>query len=146
MLRRCIRPMRRLRLRTCDCVAPGAIRGHRDGDETGRRGLRVFARVSRRRRRRQLVTDSYRSGEALKSQEIYTAKNNREASMKSLNTLIILAVALGAAPALAQTPAPAAPAAARGRGPQTNWWSQPGGEGGPERTVWAGRRRPEPRY
>src|SRR5205814_2862264 len=79
------RRSRGYRVRTCDCMAPGAIRGHRDGDETCRRGLRVFARVSRGRRRRQLVTDSDRSGEALKSQEIYTAKNNREASMKSLH-------------------------------------------------------------
>ena len=55
------------RLCTGDGVAPGAIRGHRDGDEACRRGLRVFARVSRTRRRRQLVTDSHRSQEALKA-------------------------------------------------------------------------------
>jgi hypothetical protein len=58
--------------------------------------------------------------------------------MKSLNTLIIVAIALGAAPALAQTPAAAVPA--------TNWWSQAGGEGGPERTVWAGQKTPETPY
>src|SRR5687768_2968941 len=45
------------RLRTRDCVAPAAIRGHRDGDEACRRRLRVFARVSRRRRCGQRITD-----------------------------------------------------------------------------------------
>src|SRR5205807_10042155 len=75
-------------------------------------------------------------------------KKYREASVKALNILIVLAIALGAAPALAQTPAPAAPArggGARGGGPQTNWWSQAGGENGPERTVWAGQKTPETR-
>ena len=66
--------------------------------------------------------------------------------MKPLNTLIIVAMALGAAPALAQTPAPAAPAAAPARVAPTNWWSQAGGESGPERTVWAGQKTPETPY
>ena len=60
--------------------------------------------------------------------------------MRSLNTLIVLAVALGAAPALAQTPAPAAPT------PQANWWSPAGGEDGPARTVWAAQKTPETPY
>src|SRR3970040_723215 len=71
----------------------------------------------------------------------------REASVKLLTpTLITLAMVLGAAPALAQTPAPAAPAAAPARVPQTNWWSQAGGEAGPERTVWAAQKTPETPY
>ena len=37
---------------------------------------------------------------------------------------------LAAAPAQAQTPAPAASADTPARGPQTNWWSQAGGENG----------------
>src|SRR5207253_1025391 len=44
-------------------------------------------------------------------------------------------MAFAAAPALAQTLAPAAPAAAPARGPQTNWWSQAGGEDGQEPKV-----------
>ena len=55
--------------------------------------------------------------------------------MKLLNTWITLAVAFAAAPALALSTA--APAAAPARGPETNWWSQAGGENGPERIVWA---------
>ena len=62
--------------------------------------------------------------------------------MKSLSTWITLAMAFAAAPALAQTPAPAAPA----RAPQTNWWSQAGGENGPERVVWAAQKTPETPY
>jgi len=63
--------------------------------------------------------------------------------VKSVNTWITLALALAAAPALAQTPAPATAAA---RGPQTNWWSQAGGENGPERIVWAAQKTPETPY
>ena len=59
-------------------------------------------------------------------------------------TLIALVMAVAAAPALAQTPA--APAAPPARAPQTNWWSQPGAENGPERTVWAAQKDPETRY
>ena len=67
--------------------------------------------------------------------------------MKSLTpALIILAMVLGAVPALAQTPAPAAPAAPPARGPQANWWSQAGAENGPERTVWAAQKTPETPY
>jgi len=67
--------------------------------------------------------------------------------VKSLNTLVALAMVLGAAPALAQTPAPAPPPATPpARGPQTNWWSQPGAENGPERTVWAAQKDPETPY
>ena len=66
--------------------------------------------------------------------------------MKSLNTWITLAMVLGAAPALAQTVTPAAPAAAPAPGPQTNWWSQAGGENGPERIVWAAQKTPETPY
>ncbi len=67
--------------------------------------------------------------------------------MRSLTpTLIMLAVLLRAAAALAQAPAPAAPAAPPARGPQTNWWSQAGGESGPARTVWAAQKTPETPY
>jgi len=70
--------------------------------------------------------------------------------VKSLNTWIVLAIALAAAPALAQTPtpAPAAPerGGGRGRGAQSNWWSQAGGENGPERVVWAAQKTPETPY
>src|SRR6478672_4932155 len=62
-------------------------------------------------------------------------------SVKSLTTWIMLAMAFVAAPARAQTPA-AAPA----RGPETNWWSQAGGENGPERIVWAAQKTPETPY
>ena len=56
--------------------------------------------------------------------------------MRSLTpALILLAVAFGAAPALAQTPSPPA-----------NWWSQAGAENGPERTVWAAQKTPETPY
>src|SRR5262249_30291920 len=55
------------RLRTCHCVAPGTIRGRRDGDETCCGGLRVFTRVSSGGRRRQFVADRHRSTEALKA-------------------------------------------------------------------------------
>ena len=64
--------------------------------------------------------------------------------MRSLKTLIMLAIALSAAPTLAQTPAPGAPAPARA--PQTNWWSQAGAENGPDRTVWAAQKDPETPY
>src|SRR5262245_26468449 len=53
--------------------------------------------------------------------------------MKALNTWITLAIAGAAAPVLAQTP-------------QTNWWSQAGGENGPERIVWAAQKTPETPY
>ena len=66
--------------------------------------------------------------------------------MKSLNTWITLAMAFAAAPALAQTPARAAAAAAPARESQTNWWSQAGGENGPERIVWAAQKTPETSY
>ena len=67
--------------------------------------------------------------------------------MRSLKTLIVLALALAAAPALAQAPTPPAPAAPPARGvPQTNWWSQPGAENGPERIVWAAQKDPETPY
>src|SRR5262245_22930266 len=66
--------------------------------------------------------------------------------MKSLHTWIILAMAVAAAPAFAQTPAPAAPAAALARALQTNWWSQAGGENGPERIVWAAKKTTETPY
>ena len=65
--------------------------------------------------------------------------------MKSLNTWITLAMVFAAAPALAQTTTPPA-AAAPARGPQTNWWSQAGGENGPERIVWAAQKTPETPY
>ena len=64
--------------------------------------------------------------------------------MKSLNTLVVLAMAWGAAPVLAQTPTPPAPPAPAA--PQTNWWSQAGGETGPERIVWAAQKTPETPY
>jgi hypothetical protein len=66
--------------------------------------------------------------------------------VRSVNTLIVLAMALGAVPALAQTPAPAGPPAAPARVPQTNWWSQAGAENGPERIVWAAQKSPETPY
>ena len=69
----------------------------------------------------------------------------QEARVKSLNMWITLAMACPS-PALAQTPALAAPAAVVARGPQTNWWSQAGGENGPERTVWAAQKTPETPY
>ena len=50
--------------------------------------------------------------------------------MKSLDTWITLAMVFAAAPALAQT----------------NWWSQAGGENGPERIVWAAQKTPETPY
>jgi mannose-6-phosphate isomerase-like protein (cupin superfamily) len=62
--------------------------------------------------------------------------------MKAFNTWITLAMAFAAAPALAQTPSAASPA----RGPQTNWWSEAGGENGPERIVWAAQKTPETPY
>ena len=66
--------------------------------------------------------------------------------MKALNTLLMLAVALSAAPAWAQTSTPAAPPAAPTSPRQTNWWSQAGAENGPERTVWAAQKSPETPY
>jgi len=62
--------------------------------------------------------------------------------MKAFNAWITLAMAFAAAPALAQTPSAASPA----RGPQTNWWSEAGGENGPERIVWAAQKTPETPY
>src|SRR6476469_9157483 len=67
-------------------------------------------------------------------------------SVKSLTMWITLAMAFVAAPALAQTPAAATAAAAPAKGPETNWWSQPGGENGPERVVWAAQKTPETPY
>src|SRR5256712_10194817 len=55
-------------------------------------------------------------------------------------------MAFAAAPALAQTPAPAAPAAAPASGAQRNWWSQAGGENGPERIDWPAQKTPETPY
>ena len=67
--------------------------------------------------------------------------------MKSLNTLVVLAMVLGAAPALAQTPAPARP---RQRHPpvarRRTGGLRPGAENGPERTVWAAQKDPETPY
>ena len=37
-------------------------------------------------------------------------------------------------------------AASPARGPQTNWWSEAGGENGPERIVWAAQKTPETPY
>jgi hypothetical protein len=71
-------------------------------------------------------------------------KQLKEAAVKSLNAWIMLAMALGAAPAVAQTPTPAAPSAPPAR--QTNWWSQAGGESGPDRVVWAAQKDPETPY
>src|SRR5262245_46824869 len=71
--------------------------------------------------------------------------SRQEDSVKSLNAWITLAMACVAAPALAQTP-PAAPAPARARAAETNWWSQAGGENGPERIVWAAQKTPETPY
>ncbi len=49
--------------------------------------------------------------------------------------LAALVFALAAAPALAQDGASSKGAA--------NWWSQAGGESGPQRTVWAAQKAPE---
>ena len=58
--------------------------------------------------------------------------------------LLATALVLGAAPALAQDQPPAA---GRARpAPQTNWWSQAGGENGPTRMVWAAHKSPETPY
>jgi len=57
------------------------------------------------------------------------------------SALIALALILGATPALAQ-----APAAAPAQTPQTNWWSAPAREDGPERIVWAAQKTPETPY
>src|SRR5499427_9163941 len=54
----------------------------------------------------------------------------QELSVNALNTWIALALAFAAAPASAQT----------------NWWSQAGGENGPERIVWAAQKTPETPY
>src|SRR5712671_5111158 len=51
-----------------------------------------------------------------------------------------------AASALAQTAAPPATATVPARGPKANWWSQAGGENGPERVVWAAQKTPETPY
>ena len=66
--------------------------------------------------------------------------------MRSLSAWITLAMALAAATALAQTPAPPASGATPATAPQTNWWSQAGGENGPERIVWAAQKTPETPY
>ena len=75
-----------------------------------------------------------------------TSTDRQEAPVKSFITWITLAMAFAAAPALSQTSAPSAPAVAPARGPQTNWWSQAGGENGPERIVWAAQKTPETPY
>jgi len=56
--------------------------------------------------------------------------------VKLLNTWITIAIALAGAPAVAQTTESA----------QANWWSQAGGENGPERVVWAAQKTPETPY
>src|SRR5688500_10229701 len=76
---------------------------------------------------------------------VYCTEKLREASVKALNTLLIVTLAVSAAPASAQAPTPAAPAAPA-RTPQTNWWSQAGGENGPDRVVWAAQKTPETPY
>ena len=53
------------------------------------------------------------------------------------SALLVLALVLGATPALAQTPKAAPPA---------NWWSEPAGENGPPRIVWAAQKTPETPY
>jgi len=58
--------------------------------------------------------------------------------VKSLHAWVTLPIAFAAAPVFAQT----APSA--GAGP--NWWSQAGGENGPERIVWAAQKTPETPY
>src|SRR5262245_55184813 len=70
----------------------------------------------------------------------------QEARVKSPNTWITLAIVLAAAPDLAQPPAPAPSTAAATRGSEANWWSQAGGENGPERVVWAAQKTPETPY
>src|SRR5262245_36470612 len=69
----------------------------------------------------------------------------QEGAVKSLDMWILLTVVLVAAPAVAQTAASAGSAAAPGE-LQTNWWSQAGGENGPERVVWAAQKTPETPY
>jgi mannose-6-phosphate isomerase-like protein (cupin superfamily) len=65
---------------------------------------------------------------------------SREAGMGSaISSLLALALVLGAAPALAQASSTARPS-------QPNWWSAPGGENGPSRTVWAAQKTPETPY
>src|SRR5580704_6217058 len=68
--------------------------------------------------------------------------------MKSTKTVLIaVGLMLACGPAWSQEAAPA-PAPARGaRVPQTNWWSQAGGDdGGPTRIVWAAQKTPETPY
>ncbi len=61
--------------------------------------------------------------------------------------LLALALVLGGAPVLAQTPAPsAATAPGRAQSNQTNWWSQAGGDNGATRIVWAAHKNPETPY
>src|SRR5271168_5424326 len=65
--------------------------------------------------------------------------------MKFMKTVLIaVGLMLARGPAWSQTAAPAPALGARV--PQTNWWSQAGGETGPTRVVWAAHKNPETPY
>jgi mannose-6-phosphate isomerase-like protein (cupin superfamily) len=70
--------------------------------------------------------------------------------MKIRKALLIAAgLTLAGGPAWSQDAPAGAPAAAPApgaRASQTNWWSQPGGENGPHRTVWAAHKLVETPY
>jgi len=63
---------------------------------------------------------------------VYTEKNNGEAFVKSLNTVIILAMAFGRGARLGADPGPCCPGSGASPCPSDEWWSQAGGESGPE--------------